>query len=65
LPVRKLEPGEPVTLIGAPKLCVDLWLRLWECLALMPGVLDGEAMVLQGAGRDYTTAICRGRAVPA
>jgi len=43
----KLEPGEPVTLIGAPKLCVA-YSEALAALGLDAAVLDGEAMVLRG-----------------
>ena len=50
----KLEPGEPVTLIGAPKLCQTYGAAL-AVLGLDAQVLDGEAMVLKGLGALYRT----------
>jgi 2-dehydro-3-deoxygalactonokinase len=59
----KLEPGEPVTLIGAPKLCVA-YTEALAALGLDAGVLDGEAMVLRGLA-DIHGQLVERRAVPA
>lgn len=59
----KLEPGEPVTLIGAPKLCVA-YSEALAALGLDAAVLDGEAMVLRGLA-DIHAQLVQSRAVSA
>ena len=59
----KLEPGEPVTLIGAPGLCQAYGMAL-AALGLDAAVLDGEAMVLRGLS-DVHAQLSGQRAVSA
>lgn len=59
----KLEPGEPVTLIGAPKLCVA-YSEALAALGLDAALLDGEAMVLRGLS-DIHAQLVERRAISA